>query len=535
MKRQTKIRTAAREATALTGRGELMKRRLLMMVMMLGLGLGFVLASAGDAAAQTSGCATPNFAAAQNFGAGTGPFSVTTGDFNADGKPDLATANRSSNNVSVLLGDGLGGFAAATSVGVGGVPVSVTTGDFNADGKLDLATANRSSNNVSVLLNDCTPTPANTAPVAVDDTYNGVEDTTLNVAAPGVLGNDTDGENNPLTGTIVTNAANGSVTLNSDGSFTYTPNANFFGADSFTYKANDGQADSNTATVSITVQETDADGDGVLDASDNCPTTPNADQLNTDGDTEGNACDADDDNDNVPDAQDAFPLDPNESVDTDNDGIGNNADTDDDGDNQTDADEIACGSNPLDATSKSADNDADNSPDCVDTDDDNDGVSDTNDAFPFNPNESVDTDGDGIGNNADTDDAGDGFSDTTETAAGSNPLNAASTPEVCDGLDNDLNEGVDEGFANTDGDSMTNCVDPDDDNDGVLDAVDNCPLVANPNQADFDLDGIGDTCDPQTGPPVNKDQCKNGGWMRFDFPRTFRNQGDCIQFVNTGR
>ncbi len=57
----------------------------------------------------------------------------------------------------------------------------------------------------------------------------------------------------------------------------------------------------------------------------------------------------------------------------------------------------------------------------------------------------------------------------------------------------------------------------------------------NPNQANFDLDGIGDVCDPQTGPPRNKEQCKNGGWMRFDFPRRFRNQGDCIQFVNTGR
>ncbi len=40
---------------------------------------------------------------------------------------------------------------------------------------------------------------------------------------------------------------------------------------------------------------------------------------------------------------------------------------------------------------------------------------------------------------------------------------------------------------------------------------------------------------PQIGPPTNKDQCKNGGWQRFNFPRTFKNQGDCIQFVNTGK
>ena len=123
------------------------------------------------------------FAAAVNFGVGDGPFSVTTGDFNADGKLDLATANSGSDNVSVLLGDGLGGFAAAVNFGVGDGPHSVTTGDFNADGKLDLATANFGSDNVSVLLNDCT---ANTAPTAVDDSYSTDEDTPLNVAAPGV-------------------------------------------------------------------------------------------------------------------------------------------------------------------------------------------------------------------------------------------------------------------------------------------------------------------------------------------------------------
>ncbi len=75
----------------------------------------------------------------------------------------------------------------------------------------------------------------------------------------------------------------------------------------------------------------------------------------------------------------------------------------------------------------------------------------------------------------------------------------------------------------------------DQDKDGILDSADNCPLTFNPDQADFDNDGIGDRCDPQTGPPRSKGQCKNRGWMRFNFPRTFKNQGDCIQFVNTGR
>jgi hypothetical protein len=110
-----------------------------------------------------------------------------------------------------------------------------------------------------------------------------------------------------------------------------------------------------------------------------------------------------------------------------------------------------------------------------------------------------------------------------------------SLPEVCDGTDNDLDGLIDEGFTNTDGDNLADCVDSDDDNDSVPDASDNCPLTPNPNQADFDRDGKGDVCDAQTGPPRDVEQCKNNGFQRFDFPRTFRSQGECIQFVNTGR
>jgi VCBS repeat-containing protein len=96
-------------------------------------------------------------------------------------------------------------------------------------------------------------TPPNQAPVANPDTYSVNEDATLTVAARGVLTNDTDLDGNPLTAALVTGPTNGALTLNADGSFTYTPTANFRGSDSFTYKANDGTADSNVATVSITV------------------------------------------------------------------------------------------------------------------------------------------------------------------------------------------------------------------------------------------------------------------------------------------
>lgn len=86
----------------------------------------------------------------------------------------------------------------------------------------------------------------------------------------------------------------------------------------------------------------------------------------------------------------------------------------------------------------------------------------------------------------------------------------------------------------TDGDGAGNACDADDDNDGHADGADNCPLVSNPDQADFDLDGIGDSCDPQTGPPSNKEQCKNNNWMRFNVPRAFANQGDCLRFLVFG-
>ncbi|MDA8646188.1 DUF5011 domain-containing protein [Porticoccaceae bacterium] len=90
----------------------------------------------------------------------------------------------------------------------------------------------------------------------------------------------------------------------------------------------------------------------------------------------------DSDNDGVDDNADAFPNDPNETLDTDGDGIGNNADTNDDGDS----------------------------------------VGDYSDAFPLDASEWLDTDGDGIGNNADTDDDGDGVSDVQEEIDGTDPL-----------------------------------------------------------------------------------------------------------------
>jgi VCBS repeat-containing protein len=98
-----------------------------------------------------------------------------------------------------------------------------------------------------------TVTCVNDAPVAEDDSYTTDEDTPLVVPAPGVLGNDSDVDGDTLTAVLVSGPSHGTLTLNPNGSFTYTPEENFVGEDSFTYQAYDGVAYSNVATVTITV------------------------------------------------------------------------------------------------------------------------------------------------------------------------------------------------------------------------------------------------------------------------------------------
>src|SRR5262249_30459873 len=82
------------------------------------------------------------FQAAVDYPLASGADSVAVGDFNGDGKLDLAVANEFSNNVSVLLGKGDGTFGPERRHSVGPDPVYVVLGDFNGDGKLDLAAVN---------------------------------------------------------------------------------------------------------------------------------------------------------------------------------------------------------------------------------------------------------------------------------------------------------------------------------------------------------------------------------------------------------
>jgi FG-GAP-like repeat len=114
-------------------------------------------------------CTPVHFAAATNVPAGNGPYAFAVGDFNGDGKQDLAVTNVTTNSVSILLGNGNGGFSAPTTFPVGNNPGSIAVGDFNGDGKQDLAVANLGSNNVGIFIGngDGNFTPAVDVPVGI--------------------------------------------------------------------------------------------------------------------------------------------------------------------------------------------------------------------------------------------------------------------------------------------------------------------------------------------------------------------------------
>ena len=90
-------------------------------------------------------------------------------------------------------------------------------------------------------------------PVAVDDGYTLSEDTVLTVDPPGVLGNDHDPDGDPLTATLLTSVTHGELIFHPDGSFTYTPDLDFYGSDQFMYRAEAAGEPSGPATVTITV------------------------------------------------------------------------------------------------------------------------------------------------------------------------------------------------------------------------------------------------------------------------------------------
>ena len=137
-----------------------------------------------------TGATTPTFAPKVDFPTGYNPRSVSIDDFNGDGKPDVATANTGSNTISILINTTATGattptFAPKVDFPTGSLPNSVSIGDFNGDGKPDVVTANFLSDTTSILLNN-TPKvsiAAGTTPTETGPT-NGTFTITLDTPAP---------------------------------------------------------------------------------------------------------------------------------------------------------------------------------------------------------------------------------------------------------------------------------------------------------------------------------------------------------------
>ena len=189
------------------------------------------------------------------------PVAVNDGPYNV---PEGGTLNIAS--PGVLANDTDADSPSLTAVLVSG-PAHASSFALNADGSFTYVhdgsetltdsftyRANDGSLNSNVATVSITITPVNDAPVAANDAYSVAEGGTLNQAAPGVLGNDTDADSPVLTAALVSGPAHASsFALNADGSFTYVHDGSETTTDSFTYRANDGSLNSNIATVTITI------------------------------------------------------------------------------------------------------------------------------------------------------------------------------------------------------------------------------------------------------------------------------------------
>ncbi len=183
--------------------------------------------------------------------------------------------------------------------------------------------------------------------------------------------------------------------------------------------------DTAMAATDVTVFVGDVDGDGIPDREDNCANHANANQLDTDGDGAGDACDIDDDNDSIRDQIDNCPLTANKDQNnTDLDALGDACDEDDDNDGILDGVDNC----PFEANADQADLDRDGLGDVCDVDRDGDGIADAFDEFPDDKDNHRDLDKDGVGDGSDLDADGDGVLDADEKTLGSNADNFNSQP-----------------------------------------------------------------------------------------------------------
>lgn len=155
--------------------------------------------------------------------------------------------------------------------GSGSVQIMPGSSSFDLRFRLTGNAGNDSAHVDEVIVTGIVTTP-NTPPTASDDSYAVDEDGVLSELSPGVLGNDGDADEDAIMAILVSATSSGSLSLSSDGSFTYTADPDFSGSDSFTYTSNDGIANSPVATVSITVNPLP---DAPVAAEDNYSMEPN--------------------------------------------------------------------------------------------------------------------------------------------------------------------------------------------------------------------------------------------------------------------